>query len=53
MGVPFGFDAPLEELELQWDLPDSVLGGYLRGKPRWTPQNRPFVDVSKPAISGR
>ncbi len=21
--------------------------------PRWTPQNRPFVDVSKPAISGR
>ena len=32
MGVPFGFDAPLAELELRWDLPDSVLGGYLRGK---------------------
>jgi hypothetical protein len=31
IGVPFGFDAALADLDLRWDLPDCVLGGFLRG----------------------
>jgi hypothetical protein len=30
MGVPFGFEAPITDLDLRWDLPDCVLGGFLR-----------------------
>jgi hypothetical protein len=32
MGVPFGFEAPLEALELKWNLPDSVLGAFVKGE---------------------
>jgi hypothetical protein len=43
-GVPFGYSTALSDLEVRWDLPDSVLGAFLKNQCyllfRWGPTRR-------------